>query len=81
MTGGGDQYNDRFSCMNVSYATSETRDEMYNTHGPERDFYERIYFDDSDDPLGPWWGEGNGGEWDHESRILALLLCAEILRR
>lgn len=65
-----------YSCDNVSEAAKTIRG-TYD--GIDREYYTR-YFKPELNYYMAWWPLKNG-KWDHESRILALLLCAEMLRR
>lgn len=70
----------RYSCDNLGSALiSLGLDDRYIST-PEHDFYQSKIMPDNQGAFG-WWPYQNDGKWDHESRILALLLCAEMLRR
>lgn len=74
----------RFACDNINWASKQIRELAlceYCTTEVEyfrRRFYMGPY---GCSQLGAWWDLRNDGAWDYESRILALLLCAEMLRR
>jgi hypothetical protein len=66
-----------YSCDNINYAANEIGKPWH--HNEETAMY-RKYFEPREYHFA-WWPELRNGKWDHESRILALLLCAEMLRR
>jgi len=76
-----------FSCINISDACCQ---KLWNI--PPEDitkqikiqdrFYRKFFYVPGEaHSEGMWWPHLGRGEWDHESRILALLLAAEMLRR
>lgn len=67
-----------FSCYNLGLAINEANADRQCR--PELKFYAELYEKDSDGPL-YWWKSLPNGDFDHESRIFALLFAAEILRR
>lgn len=66
-----------YACDNIGYAVG---DGCYEKNTPEQRFFKE-YFEQDDTIIFCWWPELENGNWDHESRILALLLCAEMLRQ
>lgn len=74
-----------YACDNIATAAAQ----VTNYPAPFRNFtkeqkYFEKYFKPKDFEYNgmAWWSEvDENGQWDHESRILALLLCAETLRR
>jgi len=73
----GYSHESRFACDNISDVAGHWSDAESNM------FYS--YFGTNKRTYGTlglaWWPRKKNKEWDHESRILALLLCAEMLRR
>lgn len=76
-----------YACDNIGYAVGkiDMGKEEYVKESPEKDFFrEKFKPELRPDILNgffAWWPLLPDGGWDHESRILALLLCAEMLRR
>lgn len=71
----------KYSCDNISF------DPVRRNYGYNRiemkmyaKFFEPEEYEDGISDYA-WWPKLKNGAWDHESRILALLLCAEMLRR
>lgn len=67
-----------YSCDHINFAldkngrarNNSAEIEMYSTLFKPEDFYGLA-----------WWPALKNGNWDWESRLLALLLCAEMLKR
>lgn len=69
----------RYCCDNIN-KVGEENGRPYNT-SPEFFFFEKIFKKDAaPDCWGGWWPDAENGQVD-EPRVLALLLCAEMLRR
>ena len=68
-----------WSCINLKKAISVIRGIRYTDASltPEMEMYQAVYDRESSRD---WWGCG-GGKEANECRIMALLLCAEMLRR
>ncbi len=66
-----------FSCINILHAADELgrRDSLGTVK-----FYRR-YFKPKEFPDASWWPLDENNNWDYDSRIFALLLAAEMLRR
>lgn len=72
-----------YSCDNIATASIGKHGiRFWQKHTPETNFYQR-YFKPNHITWqnAEWWKCLRNGKWDHESRILALLLAAELLRR
>lgn len=56
--------------------------EDYSEGDPYRALYGEYFYPNlsNDDGFFPWWSRLENGEWDYESRFLALLLMAEITK-
>lgn len=76
-----------FACDNICSAAIAHGDFPFsNDYPPEHNFFYQLYHKDALEAADgildlAWWPCLDGGGWDHESRILALLLCAEMLKR
>lgn len=70
--------NSEYSCHNITYARLSLSLKRYSVS--ELMMYQK-YFEPKGKEYQGWWPLLKNGKWDNESRILALLLCAEILRR
>ena len=67
----------RYSCDNIHVASGRG---YLNDVDTEIDFYAKMLGPEGAEDMFAWWPELPGGKWDHESRILALLLAAEMIR-
>ncbi len=66
----------KYSCDNVNKG-AETLGRKWG--GRDLEFYQKMF--EPEEYSFAWWPLLDNGEWDHESRILALLLAAEMLRK
>ncbi len=64
-----------FSCLNIVAAIRMLDYDFCYSSLPYRNLYKSLY----GKPQAQWWPDING-EWDHESRIFALLFAAEIVK-
>ncbi len=65
------------SCVNLFYASRELRSGYHEESG----LYLRYFKPEGLNHFEFWWPKDEDGNWDHESRILALLFTAEMLCR
>lgn len=70
-------YVSSYSCDNLAEAARRIRGER---DCPEHRLYQRYFMPNVRRESMAWWPLKKG-KWDHESRILALLFAAEMLRR
>ena len=75
---GSVRWENAYSCNCLSQACGTIRWDKYQ---PEVKMYFRLMKPDEYVTGSTWWPPLPDGSWDYESRILALLLCAEMLRR
>ena len=77
---GDNSFSSKFSCDNLNEAVVEITDGFW-ADSAEIEMYKNLFEQTYDEYDLAWWLPLPNGNWDHESRILALLLCAEMLRR
>jgi len=70
-----------FACINIRHALSEAGIEQVIHLEEYEEYFARYFKPDKIEETSAWWPKLANDERDYESRILALLLCAEMLRR
>lgn len=70
----------QYSCDNINEASCLIKG-VYGLGEIERSYYAKRFRPVDQKWQIAWWPRLKKDKWDHESRILALLLCAEMLRR
>lgn len=71
----------QYSCDNIMTAAETIN--VRRAPADEREYYQHHFKPRKNEECGDlfaWWPKLPFGQWDHESRILALLLSAEMIR-